>query len=137
MSSHDARVPVAAGMQPAPAPAQVTTAVAVPSAVVPVAGLTVGHAEDPAEHAADRMADGALDRLHRATAQGGQPDAHAHDPGCGHLRRSATPIATATVGMAGGALDAASSERIESAAEAAPRCPTACAGGWRPASAPA
>lgn len=114
MSRHDARVPVAAGPSPAPSPAteQPSQAPASPTGVVPVAGLTVGHAEDPAEHAADRMADGALDRLHRSTTES---DVHAHDPGCGHLRRSATPTPSATVGLAGGALDAASSERIESA----------------------
>lgn len=116
MSSHDARVPVAAGTQLAPAGELATAAptVAVPSIGVPVAGLTVGHAEDPAEHAADRMADDALGRLHRSNvAAAPENDVHAHNPGCGHLRRSVSP--TATVGLEGGALDATSSDRIEAA----------------------
>ncbi|WP_426594433.1 eCIS core domain-containing protein [Cellulomonas sp. McL0617] len=118
MSSHDARVPVAAGTQSAPAAERTasTPIASGPASPAPVPGLTVGHAEDPAEHAADRMADSALDRLHRSQATAGaSPDAHAHDPGCGHLRRSATPTPAATVGLAGGALDEASSDRIESA----------------------
>src|SRR4051812_2319863 len=110
VSSHDAHVPVAAGAQPAPGGERVATTptAATPASLAPVAGLTVGHAEDPAEHAADRMADGALQRLHRANAaSGAEADAHAHNPGCGHLRRSVTPTATATVGLTGGALDSA------------------------------
>src|SRR3954470_14809405 len=60
--------------------------------VVPVARLVVGHADDPAEADADRVADSALDRLRRVEAaqdeqggQGGQgeqgADAHRHGPG--------------------------------------------------------
>ncbi len=110
MSSHDARVPVPATAQQGPAvdvatPAPVATT---PASPAPVAGLTVGHAEDPAEAAADRMADRALARL--------DPEGpHAHTPGCGHLRRSPEPSASATIGLEGGALDAGSSARIEAA----------------------
>ncbi len=113
MSSHDARVPVPAAGHVGPATdAEQTALTAAPTSGVPVAGLTVGHADDPAEGAADRMADRALERLHRANVDAG-PDLHAHDPGCGHLRRSVAP--GSTVGLAGGSLDAASSDRIEAA----------------------
>jgi hypothetical protein len=84
----------------------------VPVAPAPVGGLTVGHADDPAEHAADRMADLALDRLHRTAPA---PGPHAHTPGCGHLRRSTAPTAGATIGTEGGALDASTAGRIETA----------------------
>ena len=110
MSSHDARVPVPATAQQSPvveAPTPSTAATG-PSSPAPVAGLTVGHAADPAENAADQMADRALARL---TPEG----PHGHTPGCGHLRRSAQPSAAATIGLEGGALDAASSSRIEAA----------------------
>src|SRR4051794_3951814 len=109
MSSHDAPAPVAAVAEPALAGPQAspTQKAASPSSMVPISGLTVGSADDPAEDAADRMAAGALSRLRGATATAGtETDAHAHDPGCGHLRRSATPTSSATVGLAGGALDA-------------------------------
>lgn len=118
LSSHDARVPVAMGARPAPAPEQATRFAAAPSSVAPVAGLTVGHAQDPAEHAADQMADSALERLHRTTAPAttdSASDVHAHDPGCGHLRRSATHTPTAMLGLEGGALDSSSTARIEAA----------------------
>ncbi|WP_155856218.1 DUF4157 domain-containing protein [Cellulomonas sp. URHD0024] len=117
MSSPDVRVPVAAVPQPAQAVdgTFAAPAASTPSAPVPMSGLTVGRADDPAEHAADRMADGALARLRATVSPGAEADKHAHDPGCGHLRRSPAPAATATVGMAGGALDASSSDRIESA----------------------
>ena len=81
---------------------------------MPIGKLMVGHAEDRAEPDADRMADSALARLQRLTAAG---EAHAHGPGCEHLRRSAapTPIGTPLVGREGGALDTGTSSAIESA----------------------
>lgn len=119
-SSHQARgrVPVAAAASrgavtveaPAPAPAALRPA--------PVAGLTVGHVDDPAEHAADVMADAALARLRRASVAAGEgvPQAHRHDGACGHLRRAWSPPAPAAaprVGAAGGVLDGATSARIQ------------------------
>ncbi|MBT0993019.1 DUF4157 domain-containing protein [Cellulomonas sp. DKR-3] len=143
MSSHHARVPVATTEQAAPVAAPEVEPVrrAVPSALAPAAvpglasppaaGLTVGHAADPAERAADELADRALGRLRSSsdgTGDASEPDAHRHDPGCGHLRRSTdtrtdttTAAATdtdtapaASVGLEGGDLDAATSRRIES-----------------------
>ncbi|WP_051681903.1 DUF4157 domain-containing protein [Cellulomonas sp. HZM] len=131
MSSHHARVPVPAAAAPdrAAAPDTVRRAPAAGLAPAPVSGLTggltVGHAADPAEHAADALADVALDRLRRsegdedAAAPGAGPDtdAHRHDPGCGHLRRSpaAAPEAApgSLVGLEGGDLDATTTARIE------------------------
>ncbi|WP_447587353.1 eCIS core domain-containing protein [Cellulomonas persica] len=131
MSSHHARVPVPATEDPTAAlatatPADTTTEAPVrrsaePLVPAPVSGvgtaartLTVGHAADPAEHAADALADAALSRLSSS------PEAHRHDPGCGHLRRSAAPAASGgsgaapTVGYEGGDLDASTTSRIES-----------------------
>ena len=109
MRSRDARVPVPSTGQPGAvleaAPPTPTTAG--PSSPAPVAGLTVGHADDSAEHDADRMADRALARL--------TPDPHAHSAGCGHLRRSAEPTSGAAIGAEGGTLDDESSSRIEAA----------------------
>jgi len=117
MSSHHARVPVPSAAtrgeaQPA-APEQATTAAPATPAPAALAGLTVGHADDPAEHAADALADRALGRLRRSSTDP-EADAHRHDPGCGHLRRSAAPSAApaAVVGRAGGDLDATTSGRI-------------------------
>lgn len=153
MSSHHARVPVAT---PAPAAEQTTlqageqttlqtgeqttaspvrratsTALA-PAAVpgvagAPSGGLSVGHAADPAEAAADALADRALGRLRSSSdgpgpadgARAGAQDdaqAHRHDPGCGHLRRATDAAAApaASVGHEGGDLDAETSRRIES-----------------------
>ncbi|WP_066463941.1 eCIS core domain-containing protein [Sanguibacter suarezii] len=99
--------------QPEPA-----TAPAAPSHVVPVAGLVVGSAADRAERDADALADTVLRRLHAsapgAPAGDGTGEVHAHDPGCGHLRRSSAPTSGAVVGAAGGALDAAMSTQIAS-----------------------
>jgi len=61
--------------------------------------LTVGHAEDPAEHAADRMAESALSRIQRA------PDAS--------KAPSATPAPRPLVGREGGALDAGTDAAIQ------------------------
>ncbi|WP_186812635.1 eCIS core domain-containing protein [Cellulomonas composti] len=125
MSPHHARVPVAAapaGAEQAtsPAPAPVETA----PAPAPLSGLTVGRADDPAEHAADAMADAALSRL-RASEPGGEADSHRHDPGCGHLRRSPGPAASgATIGLAGGSLDDGASASIESARGGGAALPT-------------
>ena len=128
MSPHHARVPVPATAEQTSAPvdaplrrtaaaeALVPAAVSTPAAVSPpVPGaLTVGHAADPAEAAADALADTALSRLSAAP----EADAHRHDPGCGHLRRSAAPASAApsgaTVGYEGGDLDTSTSSRIES-----------------------
>jgi hypothetical protein len=73
------------------------------------------------------MADAALTRLRRHTSTEGPvaadgADAHRHDPGCGHLRRSAAPAPApaptatgpATIGLEGGGLDTATTSRIES-----------------------
>jgi hypothetical protein len=119
MSGHQARVPVPTTAAPAAAPPSAAAAPtsSVPAAPAPVAGLVVGHADDPAEHAADARADAALARLrsHHA-ADDPAAAAHRHDPGCGHLRRSTAPTApsTAQVGLEGGDLDSATTTRIES-----------------------
>lgn len=128
MSSHHARVPVPEAPEPTSAPvdapprrtaaadALVPAAVSAPEAAPgPVGALTVGHAADPAEHAADALADAALSRLRASSSD----EAHRHDPGCGHLRRSATPAssgasASATIGYEGGDLDPTATSRIES-----------------------
>src|SRR5690606_37265630 len=95
----------------------------------PVSGLNVGAVDDPAEHLADAMADTALERLRRATPT--DPDetseAHRHDAGCGHLRRSPAAAAPAgvTVGAVGGALDASTTERVEKARGGGAPLPTA------------
>lgn len=73
----------------------------------PVAGLTVGHVDDPAEGAADALADTAIGRLRRmtqtwpATAVEGPP-------------RPWSPGATPIVGRAGGPLDAGTGTLISS-----------------------
>jgi hypothetical protein len=77
-----------------------------PTAPVP---LRVGAADDRAEIEADRRADQVLARL------SGDPDGHAHPPGCDHgsaVRRS--PVATGAVGLAGGPLDHDTEARITS-----------------------
>lgn len=105
-------------------PAPPATAASAPTRVqraplrpVAVAGLTVGRADDPAEHRADVVADRALARLRRvhASADGRALEPHRHSAACGHLRRTVTATRTPApvVGAAGGALDAATSERIE------------------------
>lgn len=74
--------------------------------------LTVGHAFDPAEAEADRVADQVIARL-----RGADSGEHAHDADCAHgVQRTSAATATATpvVGVAGGALPGELSERIES-----------------------
>ncbi len=119
MNDHDARVPVpaAAAQQPARATVQTGPTVRTPSAPVPVAGLTVGHADDPAEHLADRMADRALERLRTTGSEASGSERHAHTPGCGHLRRSVAPSPPVppVVGREGGTLDIATSGDVEAA----------------------
>ena len=107
MRSREARVPVPSSAHPGAVleAAPPTPVTAGPPSPAPVAGLTVGHAGDSAEHAADQMADRALARL--------APGPHAHSAGCGHLRRSTEPTPGATIGAEGGTLDAASAGRIE------------------------
>ncbi|MBO3088040.1 eCIS core domain-containing protein [Cellulomonas dongxiuzhuiae] len=108
MSSHHARVPVPGTAAPAPGAPQ-TAAPAAPEALRPAAAtLTVGAADDRAEHAADALADRALARLDGT-------DPHRHTPGCGHLRRSVDAGATGVVGLAGGALDADVTSRVDAA----------------------
>jgi uncharacterized protein DUF4157 len=110
MASRDARVLVRSSAQPGAALETAPPAVATegPAAPPPVAGLTVGRADDSAEHDADRMADRALARL--------APEGpHAHTPGCGHLRRSTVATPSATIGAEGGALDPESTTEIEAA----------------------
>lgn len=132
MNHHDARVPVPANApghlpeQPAPHGAAVRT----PAAPAPVGGLTVGHADDPAEHLADRMADTALERLRRSADpeadDSSAPGQHAHTPGCGHLRRAASSAPSgAVVGREGGALDEATVADVETARSGGSPLPTA------------
>jgi len=107
MSSHHARVPVPTAAAPAAAGPQ-TAAPAAPEVLRPAAAtLTVGAADDHAEHAADALADAALARLDGA-------DPHRHTPGCGHLRRSFDGAA-GVVGADGGALDADVTSKVEAA----------------------
>ncbi|MGP7960584.1 eCIS core domain-containing protein [Sanguibacter sp. A247] len=88
-------------------------AVAGPAPAAPVP-LTVGAADDHAEERADALADTVLTRLAGAREAQGEDGPHAHDAGCGHLRRHATPMSGAAVGRAGGDLDTATTSRIES-----------------------
>src|SRR6476469_1070325 len=72
--------------------------------------LTVGHAFDPAEAEADRIADGVIARL-----RSGEADEHRHTAACSHgVQRSPSAGSGAEVGMAGGALSAGLSGAIES-----------------------
>jgi hypothetical protein len=96
-----------------PSADQLEQAVPVSPAPVPAKPLVVGSAADPAEAAADRIADAALSRLRRAGDADGE--SHQHGPGCEHVARSAAPpSAAASVGFDGGALDTATSDRIAS-----------------------
>ncbi|MBO0920058.1 DUF4157 domain-containing protein [Cellulomonas sp. zg-ZUI222] len=107
MSTHHARVPVPTSAAPDPATPQPTAPTA-PEALRPAAAtLTVGAADDHAEHAADALADRALSRLDGE-------DPHRHTPGCGHLRRSFDG-ASGVVGSDGGALDADVTSQVEAA----------------------
>lgn len=74
------------------------------------ATLTVGHAFDPAEAEADRVADTVIARLRADSA-----DAHEHAGTCEHgVQRSSAPAAAAEVGREGGALSAGLTADIES-----------------------
>ncbi|MCV2395179.1 DUF4157 domain-containing protein [Actinotalea sp. M2MS4P-6] len=123
MSRHRTRVPVPALAQheTAPESGEPAPTDAGPASPVPIAGLTVGHADDPAEHAADRMADQALARLRRTHDRGhgdttAEGRTHAHDDASiGDLRRSTAPTPEATIGPEGGELDADGARRIEAA----------------------
>lgn len=95
-------------------PKTTTPAPQVTESVSPVAGfplsalpVVVGHAEDQAEHDADRVAATALSRLRRS-AGSDVPRA-----GCDDLRRSPAPGAQSVVGWAGGTLDRGTSTTIE------------------------
>lgn len=109
MSPHHARVPVPAAAGPDGPSPQALPAAAAPALRPAPAALTVGAADDAAEHAADALADRALARLD----DGLRP--HRHDPGCGHLRRSLGGTPTGAVGAEGGALGADVTGRIEAA----------------------
>jgi len=62
--------------------------------------LTVGHAFDPAEAEADRVADSVIAKL-----RSGQEGEHEHTDACDHgVQRSAGPATDAVVGVEGGAL---------------------------------
>lgn len=83
--------------------------IAAPVARTPA--LTVGHAFDPAEAEADRVADSVIAKL-RSGQEGGE---HEHTGGCDHgVQRSSAPAAGAEVGMAGGELSAGLTSEIES-----------------------
>lgn len=90
-------------------------AVAAPEHSAPAAPapLSVGAADDQAEARADALADTVLRRLAGSRDAVDDDGPHAHSAGCGHLRRSAAPVAGATLGFAGGDLDPAASSRIE------------------------
>ncbi len=103
--------PVADLSPPVPTPETPAPAAPVP---VGVGTLVVGHAEDRAEADADKRADTALARLRRLTGDIAGADAHAHGPGCDHVRRIAAPSAAPVVGREGGALDGDTSSAIES-----------------------
>jgi hypothetical protein len=84
-----------------------------PAALAPVqpATLTVGHAFDPAEAEADRVADRVLARLRNSADA--QHD-HDHEGAAGHdVQRSAAPSDESVVGVEGGALPAGLSARVE------------------------
>ena len=102
---------------PAPDAAEQAPQVAAPARPAPLAGtatLTVGAADDRAEHDADVLADRALRRLHAGVPGEDDPEPHRHGAGCGHLRRaSAAPAPGAVVGREGGDLDAATTSAIE------------------------
>jgi hypothetical protein len=72
--------------------------------------LTVGHAFDPAEADADRVADSVIEKL-----RSGETDEHRHTAACDHgVQRAAEPAGGAEVGMAGGELSSGLSGAIES-----------------------
>jgi hypothetical protein len=104
------------------APALGTAAPAAPVPLPVASAVEVGHAEDPAEHDADRRAAQALDRLRRLSAEPTEspdgrlagPSRHQHDPGCGHLRRASDPgaVTGSAIGVAGGVLPSESAGTI-------------------------
>src|SRR6478735_508826 len=67
--------------------------------------LTVGHADDPAEHAADRLAESALGRVRREPADLGTLTARAPAP--------APPTGRPLIGRAGGVLDTGTDGAIQ------------------------
>ncbi len=79
-----------------------------PAAFMPVPAkstLTVGHADDPAEHAADRLAESALGRVRREPADLGTLTARAPAP--------APPTGRPLIGRAGGVLDTGTDGAIQ------------------------
>ncbi len=84
-----------------------------PTKIVPVSGLLVGSASDPAEVEADLLAERAMSALHRSesgtASAAGSVTAGPHRA----LRRSATPDTQAVVGAEGGAVPADIGERIQ------------------------
>lgn len=81
--------------------------IAAPVARTPA--LTVGHAFDPAEAEADRVADSVLAKLR------GDEGGHEHVASCDHgVQRSSASAGEAEVGMAGGELSAGLTSEIES-----------------------
>jgi Domain of unknown function (DUF4157) len=94
--------PVRRGEQAVAAPTQQPTTAP--------ATLTVGHAFDPAEHEADRVADAVIARLRDDGAADHVPSGADR----GEVRRAAAPSATKpVVGMEGGALPGELTQRIE------------------------
>ncbi|MEO7125111.1 MAG: DUF4157 domain-containing protein [Nakamurella sp.] len=85
------------------------------SVPMPLATLTVGRADDPAEAAADRMADSALSRIRRFADTSGSGHGAS---GAGH---AAPGTASApSIGFAGGQLDSGSANAITNAGGGAP-----------------
>lgn len=130
MSTYGSRAHAPAAARAASHTDEPATQGSAPPASLPLAGiaaldsgLVVGPADDPAERHADELADSALARLRRSTPPAGQggeardgaPEAHQHGAGCGHLRRSATPVTLpgAAVGPTGGAIGGALAGRID------------------------
>jgi hypothetical protein len=90
--------------------------------------LTVGHAFDPAEAEADRVADDVLARL-RGGENGAGGGEHAHGAECGHgVQRSVGPTGDPVVGVEGGALPTDIAGAIESQRGRGGRLPTGVRG---------
>src|SRR5690606_38823262 len=73
--------------------------------------LTVGRADDPAEAAADRMAESALARLRGGTSHHDEPST---EPATVHRSPAAGSSSAGVIGAAGGQTDAATSALIGS-----------------------
>lgn len=89
-----------------------------------MSGITVGRVDDPAEVAADRMADEVIERMSVHAAGGGSPAGEGSSvrlsPG-GRIRRSAAPSELSpAAGPAGGPLDAATESKIRSSGSGRP-----------------